>query len=164
TSFLDNGVVVCTFATIGEQCQSNPLANLQTREHNMVATYSGDPNHTSSTSPTVTINVSPDTATTTHTGAPNPAVQGTPVTFTATVTAPYAAPVGSVTFMNGSTTIGTATLAATGATTSTATITTSTLPVGTDQIVANFTGSLNFLPSGSGSLAETITAPGTPSF
>jgi hypothetical protein len=164
TSFVDNGVVVCSYLTIGGQCPSNPLVNLQTGQHNMVATYSGDPNHAGSTSPTVTINVAADNTTTTLTGGPNPATQGTAVTFTATVTGQYAAPVGSVTFLNGSTPIGTATLVGTGATTSTATLTTNTLPVGTDQIVANFGGSLNFLASGSGSFAETITPIGNPSF
>lgn len=162
-TFFDNGVAVCSYTVITGSCQTNPLLNLQAGQYKIDATYSNDPNHTGSSS-TVTINVAADSTTTTLAGGPNPATQGTPVTFTATVTGQYAAPTGSVTFLNGSTPIGTATLSPTGTITSTATFTTNSLPLGTDQIVVHFDGSLNFFASGSTSFAETITPVGNPSF
>ncbi|HKO20325.1 MAG TPA: Ig-like domain repeat protein [Acidobacteriaceae bacterium] len=158
TAFSDNGVVICTLNTAsGGTCPPSVGTGLNTGQHNIVATYSGDPNHTGSTSQTVTINVTADTTTTTITGGPNPAVQGSPVTFTATVTGQYAPPTGTVTFLNGSSVIGTATLTASGSITSVATFTTSSLPVGTDQITASYGSTLNFQASASSPFAETIT-------
>jgi hypothetical protein len=165
TAFIDNGVTLCTLNTAtGGTCPPTVGTGLPTGQHNIVATYSGDPNHTGSSSQTVTINVSSDTTTTTITGGPNPATQGSPVTFTATVTGQFAPPTGTVTFLNGSTPIGTATLASSGAITSSATFTTSTLPVGTDQITASYGSTLNFQASSSPPFAETITPQANPSF
>src|SRR6185437_14582662 len=162
-SFLQNGQVPCSYQVFVGQCASFPFTNLQGGQYTLVAQYGNDPAHTGSSS-TVLVNVAPDTTTTTLTGAPNPAVQGTPVTFTITVTGQYAAPTGTFTFSNGGTSLGTATLVPGNSTTSTATFTTSSLPVGTDQVSASYGGNQNFLPSKSGSFAETITAPGIPSF
>ena len=165
TAFTDNGTVICTLnAAVGGTCPPSVGTGLNTGQHNIVATYSGDSNHTGSTSQTVTINVSADTTTTTITGGPNPATQGTPVTFTATVTGQFAPPTGTVTFLNGSSVIGTATLAASGSITSVATFTTSALPVGTDQITASYGSTLNFQASTSSPFAETITPQLSPSF
>jgi hypothetical protein len=165
TSFTDNAVVLCTLNTsAGGTCPPTVGTGLNAGQHNIVATYSGDPNHTGSTSPTVTINVTADTTTTNIAGGPNPAVQGNPVTFTATVTGQFAPPTGTVTFLNGSSVIGTATLTATGGITSAASFTTSTLPVGTDQITASYGSTLNFLASSSSPFAETITPQVAPSF
>jgi hypothetical protein len=162
-SFLANGQVTCSYQVFVGQCATFPYANLQAGQYTLVAQYGNDPAHTGSSS-TVLLNVAPDTTTTTLTGGPNPAVQGTPVTFTITVTGQYAAPTGTFTFSNGGNSLGTATLTPSGPTTSTATFTTSSLPVGTDQISADYGGNQNFLPSKSASFAEVITAPGTPSF
>lgn len=165
TTFTDNGTVLCTLNTaVGGSCPPNVGTGLNSGQHNIVATYSGDPNHTGSTSQTVTINVSPDTTTTSISGGPSPAVQGTPVTFTAIVTGQFAPPTGSVTFLNGSTPIGTATLVTTGSITSAATFTTTALPVGTDQISASYGATLDFLGSSSSAIPETITPQVAPSF
>jgi len=162
-SFLANGQVTCSYQVFVGQCGSFPYANLQAGQYTLVAQYGNDPVHTGSSS-TVLLTVAPDTTTTTLTGGPNPAVQGTPVTFTITVTGQFAPPTGTFTFSNGNNSLGTATLAPSGSNTSTATFTTSSLPVGTNQVSANYGGNQNFLPSKSASFAETITAPGTPSF
>lgn len=165
TAFSDNGVVICTLNTAnGGTCPPTVGTGLNTGQHNIVATYSGDSNHTGSTSQTVTINVTSDTTTTSVAGGPNPAVQGSPVTFTATVTGQYAPPTGTVTFLNGSSVIGTGTLTASGSITSVATFTTSSLPVGTDQITASYGSTLNFQASTSSPFAETITPQVAASF
>jgi sugar lactone lactonase YvrE len=93
------------------------------------------------------------------------AIPGAPVTLQATVTSsPYtSAPTGTVTFKNGGTTLGTATLSGTSPTT--ASITTSSLPTGTASITATYGGDAADLASAtSAPIAVSIqpTAPGAP--
>jgi hypothetical protein len=78
------------------------------------------------------------------TGSPNPSVFGQQVTFTATVSGATGSgiPAGSVTFMDGTTSIGTVNLSS-----GTATLTTSSLSNGAHTITANYSGSANFQPS-----------------
>jgi len=91
----------------------------------------------------------------------NPAVVSQSVTFTATITAKVrgvtAVPSGSVTFLDGSTSLGSGTL-----NNSVATFTTTTLAVGTHSITAQYGGDSNFRASTSAAVSEVITA--TPDF
>src|SRR5208282_3013813 len=78
--------------------------------------------------------------TTTVTSSLNPAPSGTNVTFTATVTTVGThPPTGTVTFYNGTTSIGTGTLSTVSGS-QVATLTASTLPVGSDSITAVYGG------------------------
>ncbi|MGD0899196.1 MAG: Ig-like domain-containing protein [Thermoguttaceae bacterium] len=61
---------------------------------------------------------------------------------------------GSVTFMAGATTLGTAALDANG----NATLFTASLPVGSDAITASYAGNGNFIASTSGNYIETVSA------
>jgi len=92
------------------------------------------------------------------TSSPNPANFGVSVTFTATVTTTgLNAPTGTVTFNNGTASIGTGTL-----TTSSpyqATLTTSSLPAGTDSITAVYGGDSSNAGSTSAVLSQVIVAP-----
>jgi hypothetical protein len=112
--------------------------------------YTGDTTHTPSTSLPVTITVLQDTTTATLTSSLNPAPAGQPVTFTATLTGNYAAPTGPVTFAETfppttvSLLLGTANLVPGPGLSSTATFTTSSLPVGTDPIVAGYQATTDF--------------------
>lgn len=102
--------------------------------------------------------VFPAAPTTTTLGAsPNPAASGGTVTLTATLSPSSA--VGSVQFRNGSTNIGAPVPVSGGV----ATTTTTTLPVGTDSLAADFvpTDSTAFTAS-TGTFSETITPPATP--
>jgi hypothetical protein len=112
----------------------------------LTAVYSGDTTHQGSTSPTVTIMVSPDTTTATVAGSPNPSPQGQPVTLTATLTGNYAAPTGTVAFTYGSTVLCSAAnlVAVSTGVNSTATCTTSALPAGADPITASYAATLDF--------------------
>lgn len=119
----------------------------------------------------------------TLTSSANPTEPATSVTFTATVAGPVgeATPGGTVEFKNGGTTIGSGTLNGSGV----ATFSASALAVGTHSITASYLGAGNFKPavsntvsqavtgiftvtsaanSGSGSLAETITAASSGSY
>ena len=93
--------------------------------------------------------------TTTLTSSLNPSVVGQAVTFTATVsiTDPVPGPpTGTVTFKDGTTTLGTGTLDASGV----ATFTTSTLAAGRHSIKATYNGDASFKTSTSAVLTQTV--------
>ena len=80
---------------------------------------------------------------------------GQSVTFTATVTIPTGGTAGgTVSFFNGPTLLGSATLNAKGV----ATLTTTFSTAGTDKITASYNGTTTYAPSKSAVLTETITA------
>jgi hypothetical protein len=83
--------------------------------------------------------------------SPNPASSGQSVTFTATVNCSTAVPTGTVTFKDGKTTLGTATVV-----NGQAQFTTSTLAIGTHSMTATFKGSKDFAGSSSPTLQEVI--------
>lgn len=96
----------------------------------------------------------------------NPSVFGQPVTFTATITSAGGTPFGTVTFMDGATTLGTAALAGSPAT---ANFSTSGLAVGSHNITAIYGGNTTFATSTSATLpqivnqASTVTSTPSPS-
>jgi uncharacterized delta-60 repeat protein len=88
----------------------------------------------------------------------NPSLSGQSVTFTATVsTAGSAAPTGTVSFLDGTTLLGTGTLSTANGVT-TATFTTTTLAVGTHSITAVYGGDSNDMGSTSASLSQVVNA------
>ena len=123
--------------------------------HSINVEYTGDMNFLPSTSSLPggqTVNK--DATSTTVVSAHNPAFFGDPLSLTVTVlAAPPGAgiPTGTVTFTDGSTTLGTATLAG-----GQAIFTNAGLQVGTHSIVATYTGDGNFLPSASPALTQEI--------
>jgi len=92
----------------------------------------------------------------------NPAIVGTSVSFTATLAATVrgvtAVPTGTVTFLDGSTSLGTATVSG-----GLASFTTSGLAIGTHSITAQYSGDANFHSSTSKLLSELVNN-GTPGF
>jgi hypothetical protein len=126
--------------------------------HNITAVYSGDSVNAAATSPVVSEVISPPLATTiTVTSNANPAVTNQVVSFTPSITYgnPSFAPTGTVTFKDGSTTLGSVSPFNL--------FTTSTLAVGTHSITATYSGDTYNAPSTSSSLAEVITTVGTSS-
>ncbi len=112
----------------------------------VVAIYDGDPNFNPSPA-SVGINqtVGPDGSQTSVVSSGSPSAFNEPVTFTATVTAASPGsglPAGIVTFRDGSTTLGTATLSG-----NTASFTTSALAFGSHAITAVYAGNSNFIGS-----------------
>ncbi|SDF67069.1 beta strand repeat-containing protein [Terriglobus roseus] len=95
------------------------------------------------------------------TASPTSTSIGTQVALTATMT-PYSngnltTNGKTVSFTNGSTTVGTATL-----NNGTALLNLTNLPIGTNSIVANFAGDANFPPATSGAVVVTVTGPTAP--
>jgi DNA-binding beta-propeller fold protein YncE len=113
--------------------------------HNVLAGYSGDTSRTASQSSTIALTGSAVTATSSIlTVAPNPVVAGQSATFTLTISpAPTGTLLGSVSFYNGSTLLGTGTVNSSGV----ATFATTTLPLGTDSITASYSGNSTFASS-----------------
>src|ERR1035437_7254217 len=95
-------------------------------------------------------------ATTTNLAAsPNPVTAGQALTLTATVPGSGStAPSGTVSFLNGSTPLGTATLNASGV----ATLSTSSLAAGTYSLTVQYSGSTRFLSSTSAAVPVTVNA------
>ena len=104
------------------------------------------------TSAAATLTVNAAAATTAVASSKNPTVFGQAVTFTATVSATAGTPTGTVTFLDGASTIGTATLDSTGA----GAFTTSALAVGNHAITASYSGDNNFNPSSSSPFTQIV--------
>jgi predicted secreted protein len=113
-------------------------STLDPGSYSVTASYSGDENYDVSVSSaqTLTVNSIPST-TLALTATPSSGLTyGQPVTLTATVSESGATPTGSVTFMDGSTTLGSGTLNSSGV----ATLTLPSLPAGTAGITASYAG------------------------
>lgn len=122
--------------------------------HSITAVYSGDTDDLGNTSPPMTQIVGSNSTTTSLTSSANPAKVGTKITFTATVTPSSAT--GKVTFKDGTTKLGTATLKK-----GVAIFSTTTLAIGTHQITATYAGDSTHPGSKSARLAQTVAKKAT---
>jgi len=127
---------------------------LSTGTHNLSAVYAGDTHNATSTSGALSQVVNKVATVTSLSASANPATSGQSVTFTATVTG--SAPTGTVTFMDGATTLGAATLNA-----GVATFSTSTLSVASHSITAVYGGDVDNSGSTSAALAQVVNVPGS---
>ena len=98
------------------------------------------------------------TTTTALTSSVNPSVFGQPIIFTATVTGSSGTPSGTITFKNGSTTLGTGTLNGSGVTT----FSISSLAVGSAySITAEYGGDVSFVTSTSSTVSQVVNQAST---
>ena len=122
----------------------------------ITASYPGDTNFAAANSNPVTVTVTPLTTTTLN-AVPTTLTVGQTLTLTATVTATLGTPAGTVTFLNGTATLGTATLNAGGIATLTL-----TPPQGIYSITAAYPGNSSFAPSSSSPpVTVTVASPTT---
>ncbi len=144
--------------TIGTGTTAGSVATFSTSmlavgSHSITASYPGDTNNSPSTSTALTQTVNQITTTTTVSPSQNPSTSGQQVTFTATVSPNTAT--GTVQFNDTSTTpptiLGTGTLSS-----GTATYSTSSLSVGSHNIVASYLGDTNDANSKSSVLTQTV--------
>jgi hypothetical protein len=124
------------------------ISTLTIGSHSITGVYSGDSNYNTSTSSKLTQTVKQGSSATVSSST-NPAPSSAPVTFTAIVS-PSAA-TGTVTFMDGSTSLGTGTLSG-----GVASFTTSSLAVGSHSITAVYGGDNNYVGSTSPVLTQSI--------
>ncbi len=166
TTLLGTGTITAGVATV-------TTAALPAGANMVTAKYSGDTNFEVSTSPALTVTVAATaTSTTTVTFTPSTPFLGEKVTLTAKV-APVSpltgTPTGSVEFFNGTALLGTGTL-----TDGIATFSTTTLPVASNSITAQYSGDSNFTSSTSSAVTVPVTeistttalsfAPSSPGF
>jgi hypothetical protein len=150
----------------GGSATSGITSTLPVGNHTVTAIYSGDSNISGSTSPSITQTVNKASTVTSLISSANPSTYGQAVTFTATVMAAApgtGVPTGTVTFEEGITPMGTATLVS-----GKATYTTSSLNVcgmcgacGSSYcIIAVYSGDTNFTSS-IGSLSQSVNKANT---
>ena len=158
TNFNDATVTIL----LGEQTRGASITGVSIfggTVHNVLASYPGDTSRIASQSTTVPLNGTPPAVTTTALVS-NPAATaaaGQQVTLTATVTpAPTGSSLGTVSFFNGATLLGTSSLNASGVATLTFTFTT----VGTAKLTAVYSG----IPAFATSTSPTVGLDITPGF
>jgi hypothetical protein len=134
---LGNSVVSLVSGAVPKSSTFGPLA---TGTYSFEAAYSGDNDYNSSSSSCASFSVNKAAPSTSVGSSVNPSTFGQPVTFTATLNGAYL-PTGTVNFTSNSTTISGCSAVSVSA--GTAQCTTSTLPVGTDTIVATYSGDGN---------------------
>jgi hypothetical protein len=159
-TFSNGSTALGTSPLNGARQATLTLSTLPVGSASITASYSGDGNFNGSTSGALSQTVNKDGSTTTLTSSPNPSISGQPVTFTAAVTANAPGsglPTGSVTFKNGSATLGSSNLDGTGH----ATLTTSALPLGAISITASYGGDTNFAAGTSTALTQTVNNNGS---
>ena len=159
-TFMDGATPLGTVALDATRQATLTTSSLVVGAHPITAVYGGDAGYATSTSPALTETIGKAATKTTLVSSGSPAVHGVPVTFTATVSviAPGAgAPTGTVTFLDGATTLGTVMLGPAGQ----ASFTTGSLVAGARAITARYAGDSGFAPSASAALSETVTKAST---
>jgi hypothetical protein len=120
--------------------------------HTLTAHYSGDSTYAAGVSPAVDITVALAATSTALTTSSNPSYAGQSVTFTATIAGLAPGASGTVTFSNGSTTLGTAALS-----NGSASYSTTFSSAGNQTITAAYGGDANDAPS-SGNISQSVVA------
>ena len=128
-----------------------PLSNLSAQSHSFTATFAGDADHLPSTSSTLVQLVQLGTSTVTIGSGANPGLLGSPIVFTARVNGTGNQPTGSVTFLDGATTLAAAPLS-----NGTATASVSSLTIGSHSITVRYDGDTTHSAGAPASLTETV--------
>jgi O-glycosyl hydrolase len=152
---------------IGMATLSNGVATFSTSTlavgaaHNLTASYAGDATFSPSAAavalvvnpvaPTV-----PASTTLMLAATPNPAAAGATVALVATITSAAGTPTGIVSFSDGPTSLGTATLV-----NGVATLSTTAIPAGTNSIMATFAGNSSYVAATSNAVSLVVTGAGT---
>ena len=135
-TYMDGAVLLGSTAVGANGSSTLTLSTLALGTHTITAVYSGDVNHATSTSAALTQQIVQQ-STAAMSSSANPSNAGANVTFTVTVSGTGSpAPTGTITFRDGTATIGTATLDGSGS----ATMQTSTLAVGSHTMSGSYGG------------------------
>ncbi len=130
--------------------------SLAAGSYTFTGVYSGDTNYDVGTSSPVSLTINtPATATLRLSSSGSSVIVGATVTFTATVSAATGTPTGTITFQNGTTTLGTAPLNGSGV----ATYSTSFSKSGSYNITASYGGDTMFGTAVSSAVTEVVTTP-----
>jgi hypothetical protein len=149
TVTFSNGTTPLGTAPIVDGVATLTVPSLPLGVDSITAATSGDANDNPATSPPTLVTVGKTASVVTLTSSTNPAAFNQLVTFSASV---HSGATGVVTFLDGSTILGTGALNAAGV----ATLSTSTLAIGSHPITASFGGDSNYSSSTSSVLAQVI--------
>ncbi len=158
--FIDTSTGTNYSANVVNGVATFSTASLTLGQHSFYAYYTGTTTIADATSVTKVVAVTGAAVSTTSLAAPtpNPSTAGATVTLTATVTGGSGTATGSVEFFDGSTSLGTVALNASG----TATLNVTTLVVGTHaNITADYYGDGVYMGSNSPAVSETVNAGAT---
>jgi len=154
-TFYDGAASFCTLTLAdGASCPSGTETGFGAGTHVFTAIYSGDAAHGGATSNPVTVTVAQDTTTTALASSANPVPAGSSVVYTASVTGAHGPVTGTVMFLDGSASMGSAALDANGA----ATLSSLILTPRSHPVTAMYTGNANSAPSTSTPLDEVVQA------
>lgn len=156
-TFFD-GTVSLGSGTVANNAATLSNCAFQGGAHTITANYGGDTNYLASTSAALTETVNPVSSSITISSSQNPVAYGSTVTLTATVLPSISggSATGSVTFFDGATSLGSATVSS-----NSAQLSVSPLLGGTHSITAKYSGDGNFTGSTSGALVETVNTAST---
>jgi hypothetical protein len=163
TVTLRDGSVAISQQTISTQTASGTgtfnfsTSSLAVGTHALTAAYSGDSNNAAAVSTPVNVTIQPGPTTTTLTTSANPSTLNQSVTLQAVVTSPSPSIGGSVAFLDGTQTLGSATVNGSGV----ATLALSTLALGPHTLTANYIGDTNHAASTSNTVNELIVQTST---
>jgi hypothetical protein len=159
-TFFDGTMNLCVIPVEqGASCPVSVGSGFAAGTHALTAAYSGDAGHSGSTSNPVSVGVLQDATTASVTSSVNPAAYGESVLFTATVQGAHAAALGPVTFLDGTTALGTVALSSAGA----ASLSISSLAAGVHPITVVYGATQNSSAATSAVLSEVVqAAPATP--
>jgi sugar lactone lactonase YvrE len=153
----DGGAVVGTQAVTAPGTFTFTTSSLALGTHTLTASYAGDANYGTTASNAITVVVQQGAATTSLQSSLNPQIVGQSVTLTATVTSVSPNVTGTISFTDGSASLGSAPVNAAGV----ATFTLSTLAFGSHNLTAVYSGDANHAGSTSPVLTQKIVEPAT---
>ncbi len=137
-------------------CAIGPFANAGPQS--ITASYSGDIHYAGATSQASTLTVTPGTPKVGLTSSATSIIQGgNPATFTATVSGAGVTPTGTVTFLDGTTTLNTSTLSG-----GEAAFSINALAFGKHSITASYSGDSNYAAATSAAVILDVTGGATP--
>jgi hypothetical protein len=152
-TFYDGSRSICQIpVTMNQACPASAGTGFVAGTHLLTAVYSGDSNHTGSSSSPVAVTVLPASPTASLASSLSPSTAGQTVLFTATFASAYAVPSGQVTFLDGNTVLGSDPLDPSG----NATFATAALASGTHTITARYDATQNFNSATSPALTQLV--------
>ena len=155
-TFRDGATTLCSAVALAGGAASCSTAALASGTHSITAQYAGDTNYNAATSGTVSQVVNAKTTPSVSlASSANPSTSGNSVTFTSNVTGTTGAATGTVTFLDGATSLCSA-VAIAG---SSASCATAALASGTHSITAQYSGDSKYNAATSAALSQVVNAP-----